>query len=58
MFQQPAHIQSPSALHPAVLKNTGVKIVHRVDYGEDIETIREVLLLDEKDHELAVLTPG
>lgn len=50
--------QSPSALHPAVLKNTGVKIVHRVDYGEDIETIQEVLLLDKNDHELAALTPG
>lgn len=50
--------QSPTALHPAVLKNTGVKIVHRVDYGEDIETIQEVLLLDKDDYELATLTPG
>lgn len=50
--------QSPSALHPAVLKNTGVKIVHRIDYGEDIRSIQEVLLLDQDDNELAALEKG
>ena len=50
--------QSPSALHPAVLKNTGVKIVHRIDYGMDIKAIQEVLLLDEDDNELATLEKG
>jgi hypothetical protein len=50
--------QSPSALHPAVLKNTGVKIVHRVDYGQDIETMQGVLLLEKDDRELATLEPG
>ena len=50
--------QSPSALHPAVLKNTGVKIVHRIDYGVDIESIRDVLLLDDDDNELAALEKG
>lgn len=50
--------QSPSALHPAVLKNTGVKIVHRIDYGTDIKSIQEVLLLDQDDNELATLDKG
>lgn len=50
--------QSPSALHPAVLKNTGIKIAHRVDYGQDIDTMQEVLLLEKNDRELATLKPG
>ena len=50
--------QSPSALHPSVIKNTGVKIAHRVDYGHDIEELRTALLLDDSDRELAALLPG
>lgn len=50
--------QSPSALHSAVLKNTGIKIAHRIDYGTDIDAMQEVLLLDQGDHELAALQPG
>ena len=50
--------QSPSALHPSVLKNTGIKVAHRIDYGQDIETMQEVLLLDKDDRELATLCPG
>lgn len=50
--------QSPSALHPAVLKNTGIKIAHRIDYGMDIEAMQQVLLLDKSDRELAALEPG
>lgn len=50
--------QSPSALHPSVLKNTGIKIAHRVDYGKDIEAMQDVLLLDKDDRELATLCPG
>lgn len=50
--------QSPSALHSSVLKNTGIKIAHRVDYGKDIEAMQEVLLLDKGDRELATLCPG
>lgn len=50
--------QSPSALHPSVLKNTGVKIAHRIDYGQDIEAMREALLLERDDRELAALCPG
>lgn len=50
--------QSPSALHPSVVKNTGVKIAHRIDYGEDIEAMQTALLLDKEDRELATLRPG
>ena len=50
--------QSPSALHPSVLKNTGIKVAHRVDYGKDIEVMQDVLLLDKDDRELATLCPG
>lgn len=50
--------QSPSALHPSVLKNTGIKVAHRIDYGQDIEAMQDVLLLDKDDRELATLHPG
>lgn len=50
--------QSPSALHPSVLKNTGIKIAHRIDYGQDIEAMQNTLLLDKDDRELAALCPG
>ncbi len=50
--------QSPSALHPSVLKNTGIKVAHRIDYGQDIEAMQDVLLLDKEDRELAALCPG
>ena len=50
--------QSPSALHPSVLKNTGIKIAHRIDYGQDIEAMQDALLLDKDDRELATLLPG
>ena len=50
--------QSPSALHPSVLKNTGIKIAHRIDYGQDIEAMQDALLLDKEDKELATLCSG
>lgn len=50
--------QSPSALHASVLKNTGIKVAHRIDYGKDIEAMQDVLLLDKDDRELATLCPG
>ncbi|MCM1234536.1 MAG: hypothetical protein NC489_30920, partial [Ruminococcus flavefaciens] len=50
--------QSPSALHASVLKNTGIKVAHRIDYGRDIEAMQDVLLLDKDDRELATLCPG
>lgn len=50
--------QSPSALHPSVLKNTGIKVAHRIDYGQDIEAMQDALLLDKDDRELATLYPG
>ena len=50
--------QSPSALSPSVLKNTAVKIAHRVDYGEDIRLLSSVLLLDSDEKTTASLKCG
>lgn len=50
--------QSPSSVSSSVLKNTAVKIVHRVDYGEDIKLLQSALLLDEDDHVTASLAQG
>lgn len=50
--------QSPSGISPSVLKNTGVKIVHRVDYGEDIKLLQSVLLLKDGDCMTAALERG
>lgn len=50
--------QSPSRLSPEVIKNTAVKIIHRVDYGKDIELIRDALLLRESDTTTSRLITG
>ncbi len=50
--------QSPSAISTSVLKNTGVKIAHRVDYGEDIKLLESVLLLKEDNKKTAYLDKG
>lgn len=50
--------QSPSAISPSVLKNTGIKLVHNVGYGEDIKLLSSVLLLNEKDKTLPALGKG
>ena len=50
--------QSPSSVSPSVLKNTGVKIVHRVDFGDDIELLQKGLLLNEGDRMCASLKIG
>ena len=50
--------QSPSALHSSVLKNTGIKVAHRIDYGQDIRAMQDALLLDDDDKELATLKSG
>ena len=50
--------QSPSSISASVLKNTGVKIVHRVDYGEDVSMLQKVLLLEEDDRTTASLKVG
>lgn len=50
--------QSPSGISPSVLKNTAVKIVHRVDYGDDIRLLRSALLLEEGDSVTASLEQG
>ena len=41
--------QSPTSISAQVVKNTAVKIVHRVDYGEDLRVLQHALLLDDKD---------
>lgn len=50
--------QSPSNVSTAVLKNTGVKIVHRSDYGDDVTVLQKVLLLEEHDRTTARLKIG
>ena len=50
--------QSPSSVSASVLKNTAVKIVHRVDYGEDIKLLQSALLLPEGDNVTASLAQG
>ncbi len=51
--------QTPSAVAPEVIKNTGVKIVHRTVAGEDREVLAESMLLDEiQKDDLARLQTG
>ena len=50
--------QSPSSISSSVLKNTAVKIVHRVDYGEDIKLLQSALLLQDNDNVTASLEQG
>ena len=50
--------QSPSSISSSVLKNTGVKIVHRVDFGDDVAILQKVLLLEENDRTTASLKVG
>ena len=50
--------QSPSRISPEVIKNTAVKIIHRVDYGKDLELLRNALLLREGDTSAARLLTG
>ena len=50
--------QSPSSISTSVLKNTAVKIVHRVDYGDDIKLLQSALLLHEGDNITASLAQG
>lgn len=50
--------QSPSAISSSVLKNTGVKLVHKVDFGEDIQLLESVLLLEKDDRTVPALAKG
>lgn len=50
--------QSPSRISPEVIKNTAVKIIHRVDYGKDIEMLQNALLLREGDRTVSHLRQG
>lgn len=50
--------QSPTRISPEVVKNTATKIAHRIDYGEDMEMMRDVLLLKERDKTTATLEKG
>lgn len=43
--------QSPTGISAQVIKNTAVKIVHRTDYGDDLEVLRRALLLDQEDED-------
>jgi hypothetical protein len=51
--------QTPAAVAPEVMKNTGTKIVHRTVSGDDRECLAEAMLLDElQTEDLARLAPG
>lgn len=50
--------QSPSNVSTAVLKNTGIKVVHRTDFGDDVAVLQKALLLDENDKAPAYLAVG
>lgn len=50
--------QSPSAISSSVLKNTGIKLVHKVDFGEDLKLLESVLLLEENDTTIPALKSG
>ena len=50
--------QSPTRISPEVIKNTAVKIIHRVDYVKDIEILRDALLLREEDKTISRLNQG
>ena len=51
--------QTPAAVAPEVLKNTGVKVVHRTVSGDDRDCLAEAMLLDPaQSDELARLVRG
>ncbi len=50
--------QSPTRISPEVIKNTAVKIVHRINYEKDIELLRDALLLRNGDRTTASLDRG
>lgn len=41
--------QSPTSVSAQVIKNTAVKIIHRVDYETDLSILQHTLLLDDED---------
>lgn len=41
--------QSPTSVSSQVIKNTAIKIVHRVDYGDDLDVLQHALLLKSED---------
>jgi len=41
--------QSPTSVSPQVIKNTAVKIIHRVDYETDLSVLQHTLLLEDSD---------
>lgn len=50
--------QSPTSISRSVLKNTAVKIVHRVNYGEDLELLKSAMLMDDDEKITAALEQG
>ena len=51
--------QIPSKLAPDVMKNTNLKIVHRIIAKDDRESIGQTMNLnEEQQNHLGVLTPG
>lgn len=50
--------QSPTKIAADVIKNSGTKIIHRIDYGEDIKLLQSAMLLPENTVGFSSLSQG
>ncbi len=50
--------QSPSKIAEDVIKNSGTKIIHRIDHGEDIKLLQSAMLLPENTVGFSALSQG
>ena len=50
--------QSPTKIAEDVIKNSSTKIIHRIDYGEDIKMLKAAMLLPEDTVGFAALSQG
>lgn len=50
--------QSPTKIAADVIKNSGTKIIHRIDHGEDIKLLQSALLLPENTVGFSSLSQG
>lgn len=50
--------QSPTKIATDVIKNSGTKIIHRIDHGEDIKMLQSAMLMPENTVGLSALSQG
>lgn len=50
--------QSPTKIAEDVIKNSGTKIIHRIDHGEDIKLLQSAMLLPENTIGFSALSQG